>query len=124
MIFTPAREASIVQARLTVLGHRGFLSRVLNTRSSSFNVIPSMARSSAFFSLCYFSTRIAVRRHRAKKKQQEKLIEERKAREETICDMLVEHMCFESWSFTEFIQDVQEDFVVKQGAVAGWNFHA
>lgn len=56
----------------------------------------------------------AVRRHRAKKKQQEELIEERKAREETICDMLVEYMGFKSWSFTEFIQDVQEDFVVKQ----------
>jgi len=59
----------------------------------------------------------AVRRHRAKKKEEEELIEELEVAEKTICDMLVEHLGFESWSFSEFVRDMQEDFIVKAGGV-------
>ena len=59
----------------------------------------------------------AVRRHRAKKKREEDSIEEYDAVEKTICDMLVEHMGFQSWSFSRFVENVQEDFVVKEEGV-------
>lgn len=42
----------------------------------------------------------AVRRHRAKKKAEEELMEEMDVAEKTVCEMLVEHMGFESWSFS------------------------